>query len=193
METIHDDQIVSELLELIIVNELLRKKILEKIKKYISYFKNFDYLKPISYIDFLDFIHKNISDFSSELELKQFFFNLELFIIKLYRLGEISKKDINNTNVRKLRQAFAHRKSSDILLGKERLVIFISLSFDLNMFYVTNIGSENKESEIIEYNYFAYIEILSIIFKENFKNKIENIKQLRGLNDNLIKELFPEI
>lgn len=193
METIHDDQIIVELLDIIILNEFLKKDLILKMKEYISNFEKeakFDYLKPLAYIDFLNFIQGSENSFSIELKLKQFLFNLELFSVKLYRISEISKKDLNKTELRKLRQAFAHRKSSDILSGKERLVIFGGLVFNFDLFYITNIGEKAQKSETIKYNYRAYIEAILGNYSDSFSGRIKDVKQLRQLNSDLIKDLF---
>ena len=192
METIHDDQIVVELLEIITLNEFLRKDLLKKMKEYIENFgSSFDYSRPIAYFDFHDFIKRTETDISLELKFKQFLFNLELFAVKLFRIGEVSKEDLKGTNLKKLRQAFAHKKSGDILAGKERLVIFGGFLYNFDTLDVSNMGIGGNPTEHVMYEYSLYIKIILDNFSD-FGSRMDNVRQLRELNDGLISELFSE-
>ncbi len=192
METLHDDQIIVELLDLIILNEFLRKDLLKKMKEYILNFEKstpFDFSRPVSYIDFADFINRTEKEASLEMKLKQFLFNLELFAIKFFRISEVSKESLKGTKLKKLRQAFAHRKSSDILSGKERLVIFGGFLYNFETLDVSNLGEGGKSAEHISYDYALYIEAIIDNFS-HFGARINNVKQLRKLNESLIVKLF---
>lgn len=192
--TIHDDQIVVELLDLIILNEFLRKDLLSMMSDYVKEFDSqaiFDYSRPVSYIDFYGFVQKN-DDIESGLKFKQFFLNLELFVLKFYRMSEVSKKYIKDTKLKKLRQTYSHRTSSDILNGRERLVIFGGLTYDFSTFLVQNMTDQAESVETIEYYYSKYIDLILEHYPDEFSIRIKNVKQLRALNENFIKELFPD-
>lgn len=195
-ETLHDDQIVLELINLIILNELLKKHLIYAVKRYIVNFEKsgsiFDYDKPISYIDFRDFLEGEGVDTEEPFKLMQFLFNLELFAVKLYRLCEVDKLSIRDTKLKKLRQVFTHRTSGDILKGKERLVIFGGIRFDFSDFYVSSITDNGRDSEHNEYPYDSYISAILDFSKGTYERGRKAVKTLRDLNGNLVSEIFPD-
>ena len=60
-------------------------------------------------------------------ELDQFLFNLELLIIKLYSLKETNKKELKNTIISKLRQAIAHKNTSIIFSGRDKITFLVDI------------------------------------------------------------------
>ena len=187
-----DSIILSDLFDLIILNEILRKKLLTYVREYVlSFGKAFDFSKPISCIDFYNFIKKNNLRL---LILNQFLLNLELFIIKYYKLGEINKEGIKRTKLKLLRQSFAHRTSGDILGGQERVVACMGFIFNFYTLFFANMSEGAKQTQTIKYQYNGYILTLLILSDSlgNLEGKRKNVRQLKKLNQEFIKKLFPK-
>lgn len=185
----HDsDNNQQEIFKIITLNEFIRKDLLIISKKYVDEFSKQDVFNkniPIAYTDFIEFLHRDYS-LKEELMLDQFIFNLQLLSIKIYNLFENKKKKIEN--IKDLRLTFAHKKSGRILSNNNRVVICGGLSWDLNYFDIVNIGyrEDGVKNKIIPYEYVKYVECMIKRFDHDLVN---NIKQLRELNNELLKEI----
>lgn len=183
--------LIQEVAKIIILIEFLRKDLLNIMNKYIQKFsleEKFDFSIPVAYIDFNYFIQNNYG-LSEELMLEQLGFNLQLLSIKMYSLLEEDKNTLKKSKLKKLRLSFAHRKSSFVLSNKEKVVMFGGLSYDLNYFEIMNIGykDDGVKNEIIPFYYGNYIELIT---KHLEHDLIENIKQVRELNQKLVMPII---